>query len=354
MGNWRSRHRDPAVTGIVRLPWSAKDPCPCGAKRLYGNCCGKLSLFSPYKEIVEFRPPGAPTGYSHRRCYMGWTRNCSDTISGEHFISESVLSILNPKSVRISGAAWTKGQTQNLPLKALQANILCTRHNSALSPLDTMAGKLFRAVNEIYGDLSRRTLSRKSMWHLFSGEELELWLLKTILGFFHANVLSQHGRKIAEVQKIMNRTIEKAYSTGHLPEPCGMYVQQNATTLVQRGVLDFMSLSDERGERVVGCGLTIVGIATTFYYGPGNEQSRTLYDRPLIPTGLSFRRARTTSPLDSLDLAATAVSTSGRVQNQLTFGPPHSHPRVRLPPVRRVERGRLRRARLMALLSAGS
>src|SRR5262249_242100 len=57
------------------------------------------------------------------------------------------------------------------------------------------------------------------------------------------------------------------------------------------------------------------------YYGPGHEQSRTLYARPLIPTGLSFLRGRTTSPLDSLDLAATAVSTSSGVQNQMTFGP---------------------------------
>jgi hypothetical protein len=131
------------------------------------------------------------------------------------------------------------------------------------------------------------------MWHLFSGEELELWLLKTILGFFHANVLSQHGRKIAEVQKIMNRTIEKAYSTGHLPEPCGMYVQQNATTLVQRGVLDFMSLSDERGERVVGCGLTIVGIATTFIMDPGmsNREHFTI-DHSYRPDYLFVERGR--------------------------------------------------------------
>jgi hypothetical protein len=76
------------------------------------------------------------------------------------------------------------------------------------------------------------------------------------------------------------------------------------------------SLSDERGERVVGCRLGIVGIATTsiMYYGPGHEQSRDLYERPLLPTGLSFLRGPRTSPLDTLDLAATAVSTSGGVQ----------------------------------------
>ena len=163
MGNWRSRRRDPAVTGIVPLlPWRAEDPCPCGADRLYGNCCGLLSQ-SPYKQIVEFRPPGATTGYSHPKCYMGWTRDCSQMISREHFISKTVLSILNPESVRISGATWIPtGQSLDLPLTGLQANILCTRHNSALSPLDTTAGKLFRAVDGIYDNLGRRRLSLKS------------------------------------------------------------------------------------------------------------------------------------------------------------------------------------------------
>jgi hypothetical protein len=127
-----------------------------------------------------------------------------------------------------------------------------------------MAGKLFRAVDGIYDNLGRRTLSRRAIWHLFSGEELELWLLKTVLGFFHANVLSQNGRKIAEAQEIMNPAIEAAYRTGYLADPCGMYVQKNATTLVQRRVLDFTSLSDERSERVVGCQLRIGGITTRF------------------------------------------------------------------------------------------
>jgi hypothetical protein len=154
---------------------------------------------------------------------MGWTRNCSQMISREHFISKTVLSILNAESVRISGATWIPtGQSLDLPPTGLQANIVCTRHNSALSPLDTMAGKLFRDVDGIYDNLGRRRLSRRSIWHLFSGEELELWLLKTVLGFFHANVLSQNGRKIAEAQEIMNPAIEAAYRTGYLADPCGM------------------------------------------------------------------------------------------------------------------------------------
>jgi hypothetical protein len=78
---------------------------------------------------------------------MTWTHDCSQTISGEHFISETVLSILNPRALRISGAAFIpKGETKDLPLTALRANVLCTRHNSAWSPLDTMAGEFFRAL----------------------------------------------------------------------------------------------------------------------------------------------------------------------------------------------------------------
>jgi hypothetical protein len=195
MASSMSRRRDPAITGIVDLPWRSMDICPCGSGNRYGQCCRQFGG-SPYKKIVSYKPPGASTGYSHVGCYMNWTRNCSPAMSGEHFISETVLSILNPKALRIGGMRWIPaGETRDLPLTALKANVLCDRHNNAWSQLDAMAGRFFRALAKIYDDLGQRTLSRKPIWHLFSGEELELWLLKTILGFFHAGVLSKGGRR---------------------------------------------------------------------------------------------------------------------------------------------------------------
>src|SRR5262249_39587842 len=56
-----------------------------------------------------------------------------------------------------------------------------------------------------------------------------------------------------------------AYCTGRLPEPCGMYVLKNGPALARRGVLDFVSLSDQPDERIIGCGLTILGLTTTFF-----------------------------------------------------------------------------------------
>ncbi len=285
--------RDPAITGIVHLPWQPAQACPCGSGNQYAACC-RRSDSSPYKKIGLYKPPPAATGYSHPGCYMNWTRDCSPKISGEHFISETVLSILNPKMLRIGGAAWIpNGETRDLPLAALQANVLCTRHNSAWSPLYAMAGEFFRALTEIYDDLGRRTLSRKRGWHFFSGEELELWLLKTILGFFHSGALSKDGRKISEEQTIMNPAIEAAYDTGRLLEPCGAYVLKSGTVSAQPGSLEFASLSNETDERIVGCRLTMMGLVTTLFTDP-NMINRHLFtvDHSYRPDYLFYRNDR--------------------------------------------------------------
>jgi hypothetical protein len=292
-----SRRRDPAVTGIVHLPWRSVGPCPCGSGRLYGECCQRFDG-SPYRKIAAYKPLGPSLGpstrYSHPRCYMNWTENCSTKITGEHFISENVLSILNPSTLRIGGVSWIpKGETRDLPLGALQANVLCDRHNSALSPLDATAGKFFRALAEIYGDLNHSSLSRKPIWHLFGGEELELWLLKTILGFFYAGALAKDGKKVGEVQTIMNPAIEAAYRTGRIVEPCGVYVFKSGEISAQLGSLDFVSLSDESAKRIVGGRLTMMGLVITFFTDP-NMLNRNLFtaDHSYRPDYLFYSNGR--------------------------------------------------------------
>jgi hypothetical protein len=271
------RRNNPATTGTVHLPWGLADQCPCGSGSRYVYCCRQLDG-SPYKKIVDYKPPGGATGHSHPGCYMNWTNNCSPKISGEHFISETVLEILNPKSLRIGGLAWIPvGETRDLPLQALKANVLCERHNSAWSQLDQMAGQFFRALREVYDDLMRPSLSRKPIWHLFSGEELELWLLKSILGLFHADVLTKAGSKIADVQTIMNSAIEAAYANSGLMEPCGLYIFKAGTTAAELGKLEFTSLSDEHDERVVGCRLAMMGLVATLITDP-HMRNRQLFE----------------------------------------------------------------------------
>jgi len=83
------------------------------------------------------------------------------------------------------GAPWLQpGET--LATKNLTANILCVRHNSAFSDVDIAAIRLFKFINEITADLAAKSLSRKTKFYLGSGNDLEMWATKALLGLFHS------------------------------------------------------------------------------------------------------------------------------------------------------------------------
>jgi hypothetical protein len=51
-------------------------------------------------------PPGPVTGQTTEGCYMNWTRNCFSGLTREHFVSESVLTLIGDKYVSVTGAPW--------------------------------------------------------------------------------------------------------------------------------------------------------------------------------------------------------------------------------------------------------
>ena len=77
----------------------------------------------------------------HAACYLRATGACCTKISGEHFISETVLNVLAEKQIEISGLPWQKRNKKILGFGALTSGCLCRTHNSALSPIDTMGGR---------------------------------------------------------------------------------------------------------------------------------------------------------------------------------------------------------------------
>jgi hypothetical protein len=138
--------RDPQNTGKAPSPpWKPVDSCPCGSGQLFGQCCLRTGGHI-YKSPTRRVPPAPQTGFGHNRCYLEWSKDCDQTISAEHFISATVLSQLGDKKVRLNGMPWLRGATKNLPISSLTGNILCRRHNAALSPLDAMAGRFFSAL----------------------------------------------------------------------------------------------------------------------------------------------------------------------------------------------------------------
>jgi hypothetical protein len=208
----------------------ADTPCLCGSGKTIRACHlgfdGRLRIARP-----NLHPPRPKTGHSHPKCYLQGTHDCSPEISGEHYISKAVLEQLGDK-IKISGAPWMKpGETLVTTPENLIANILCRRHNEALSPLDVEAGKFFSKLTNALADLERKTLSRKPTFHMVSGEALELWMLKVSCGIYYS-VGATNGKRIAETHSIDLDKVQRALFDGKWDDQAGLYLKASEGNII--------------------------------------------------------------------------------------------------------------------------
>jgi hypothetical protein len=126
--------------------------------------------------------------------------------------------------VRFSGAPWQRGQERVLPISSMGANILCTRHNTALSPLDKTAGNFFRVLREF--DMAMQSDGVSSLFALFDGHLLERWFLKVLWGGVEGGNLQRHS---GEPYLSMRTDADKAmladylFRAGELPAGWGLF-----------------------------------------------------------------------------------------------------------------------------------
>lgn len=183
---------------LVRPPIDPFLPCPCHGSQIAEACClGADGNVRKYIASVRPRPP--KTGFSHKGCYLGHTNDCGGGITGEHYVSRVVLEQLSEPVVAIDGVHWLPpGEQRIVGINSLTANILCARHNSALSPLDDEAGQFIRTIKSIHASLHSKSLSRKRLVSIVSGEALELWVLKIACGLFYSKLASHERRQIVQ------------------------------------------------------------------------------------------------------------------------------------------------------------
>lgn len=105
------------------------------------------------------------------RCWAGSLGDCNQ-MSGEHVFSNALFAHGCACPIVIEGV---KRMRDGAPThNADKANILCHRHNSDLSRLDIVAGKVAEFLS--------RTRDKDSNECLYiGGEILERWLLKTVV-----------------------------------------------------------------------------------------------------------------------------------------------------------------------------
>lgn len=150
--------------------------CRCGSGKPAITCCLKATAW--HKAPAALKLHSLSAGNALSKCYMHSLKSCGGKISGEHLISEKIMKVLKGDGdFRIGGVPWLPpGQTRIVGIKSLTANCLCERHNSSLTDLDTAAANFVAALLNLTGGQS----SSATVPTLFSGHDIERWLLKTL------------------------------------------------------------------------------------------------------------------------------------------------------------------------------
>ncbi|MDF1741190.1 MAG: hypothetical protein P1U86_18660 [Verrucomicrobiales bacterium] len=157
-------------------------PCGCGSGREFGKCCLKDGNIRTKPKLLD--PPKPTTGHTHPKCALNWTNDCDPKISGDHFVSKSVLKVLGGGRIKITTRDFSR--EHSLDSSSLKTKKLCRRHNSALSPIDAEAARFFSAFVSIHGALEGLNASQK--FYFFSGIDIDRWMIKTLLMVYYAKL----------------------------------------------------------------------------------------------------------------------------------------------------------------------
>ncbi|HTV29513.1 MAG TPA: hypothetical protein VMF32_17215 [Xanthobacteraceae bacterium] len=230
----------------------------------------------------------------NEKCYLKSKRDCSAKITKEHFLSEGVLRLLDENHIKVRGAPWHEdGEVREYSLARLASKILCKRHNEALSSLDASARAFFGAVREMYDDIAdTKTLSRKSIWYLFSGEELELWLVKTAFGLYEAGYLVRDGVPLRDHQ-LLNPELLDSLTGRPIAPPCGLYVMTTeGKHLGFRNSLDVNVLLSTDEQHMAGLSLAFMGLTFIIALDPRASYARLQSAFKYRPGFLQFRNSK--------------------------------------------------------------
>jgi len=187
--------------------------CGCESGKPFGEChLGKDGNIQMIWK--DFNPPLPMTGESIRKCHFAYTNNCGEGISREHIVSRAVLKEINSKSITLSTSDFSRDLS--IDSDSLKTKRLCRRHNSGFGRVDTQAGRFIRTVQKVDEILANQPAFPVRAY-LFSGFDIERWLLKTLLNIYYSR-LSVNPQLFT-----LPPNIPAAFNSP-LPSPYGLYV----------------------------------------------------------------------------------------------------------------------------------
>lgn len=156
------------------------------------------------------------------KCWARGLGDCAREMSKDHPVSAQLL----PHGAVVTGFPWLKGEARAVGLNSLGIRCLCRKHNSDLSPVDDVAGKLSVALDEFIrvGMFrgSRSASSKRWSPHTLhvSGVKLERWCAKfmctTLAGGLYRDQLPNWAPPLPLVQF--------AFAKAPLPAAAGLFL----------------------------------------------------------------------------------------------------------------------------------
>lgn len=124
-----------------------------------------------------------PDDYKHPKCYANTRGGCSSTISGEHYVWHGLIKLYSDNDPKFTVQHKTgKGVGHPVRAKNFKANILCQKHNTALSPADdaALAFATFLRRNALQYDAGAGEWGEAEEITI-SGDDIQRWVLKVFL-----------------------------------------------------------------------------------------------------------------------------------------------------------------------------
>lgn len=199
--------------------------CPCGSGKTARLCCFNGRDWHKPSAVLQLK--ALPKAERVEKCYMKELGSCVSPISGEHIISDSVCRVLmGDGEFSISGFPWLEaGETKII--SPPRAKCLCTKHNSALSPLDAAAHYFFSSLKSYleHDDGSRHAI--------ISGHDLERWILKTAKAFAVSRNFARGKKRLSGTFSRDNAILDMLDDVRHWPEGAGLYCTMNTGDITE-------------------------------------------------------------------------------------------------------------------------
>lgn len=191
-------------------------------------------------------------------CWAASLGDCGGKLSREHTISGCLFP---SGKVTVEGFDWCPDGQKTIGVAGLVRRILCERHNSNLSELDSAMLKCFEAIRESARLNELRSKFRYSTWTIkrfeVDGRLLERWFLKTLINL-NLNSKWKFGDDAQTVGIPPNELVEIAFGRRSFEKHAGMYMSVRAgETIKMRDGVSVRALSEN--DRLIAGEFTICG-----------------------------------------------------------------------------------------------